>query len=807
MSLEVVVSDVAGVRTYKEQDLPLHIGTGNDADVRIPGAVAKGDIAQLSVLDGRVIVQVPRQGNVSVNGEQVTATRWLDEGDELRVAGVTVACAIDGQQLRIDVSGEGIDYETAPPESPAANSDSDVIAPIKKQARPPLKTETGGSQVNFRRPVYIALSILLAAILYMFASVTVVIDATEGEAQVSLPGSWFTPGWGGRYLLWPGEYAVALEAEGYFPYEDQIEVLSADRQEFLFEMQERPGRVRIETMPAAAGGEVWVDGELAGEVKAEELLLTRGKHELRINTPRFLEYVAMIEVDGLDKFQTITAELVPNWADVTVRTEPAGAEVLLNEVSLGITPGPVEVVAGTHRIVIRKPGYRTEQRTLTVVAGQQQTLPLIELEEAGGLIRVSSVPSGSAVTLGGVFAGNTPVDLEVAKGRSHELRLSRAGYSTAVKTVDVPDGMPVDLEVKLKPRMGMIRLKAEPADAELFVNGRSYGKATRDVELLAVSQRLEIRKPGYESWIRQVTPKPGLPQSFDVLLLTPEQAKIAAMPKTLNTSLGQTLQLIQPGEFVMGAPRREQGRRPNEVNRPVKLTRWFYMSREEVSNKEFRAFKPTHTSGAQKYKELSYDSSPAVMMSWNDAVAYCNWLSQRDGLAPAYVKDGKSWKLAEPVGEGYRLPTEAEWAWVARFNAGQGARKYPWGEGMPPPDNSGNYADMAAEDVASSTINGYNDGFPVTSPGGAFPPNPAGIFDLGGNVAEWVNDRYSVARNTSQLLIDPTGPSEGQYHVIRGSSWRHSSISELRLAYRDFGEQGRLDVGFRIARYARPPGQ
>ena len=102
----------------------------------------------------------------------------------------------------------------------------------------------------------------------------------------------------------------------------------------------------------------------------------------------------------------------------------------------------------------------------------------------------------------------------------------------------------------------------------------------------------------------------------------------------------------------------------------------------------------------------------------------------------------------------------------------------------------------------SSTIAGFNDGYPVTSPGGVFSPSPLGIYDLGGNVAEWVNDRYSVAGSNGATLIDPTGPVEGQYHVIRGSSWRHSSISELRLAYRDFGDRGRLDVGFRLARYA-----
>jgi len=180
-------------------------------------------------------------------------------------------------------------------------------------------------------------------------------------------------------------------------------------------------------------------------------------------------------------------------------------------------------------------------------------------------------------------------------------------------------------------------------------------------------------------------------------------------------------------------------------------------------------------------------------------------LSDKEGLPRAYVKKGGRLTLADPSTEGYRLPTVAEWVWVARYNAGGGERKYPWGAGMPPPQDSGNYADASAVDVASNTIGSYNDSYPVTAPVGTFPPSPIGIYDLGGNVAEWVNDLYSVAAGGGAVLVDPVGPSDGQYHVIRGSSWRQSSISELRLAYRDFGDRGRLDVGFRIARYAAQP--
>ena len=102
----------------------------------------------------------------------------------------------------------------------------------------------------------------------------------------------------------------------------------------------------------------------------------------------------------------------------------------------------------------------------------------------------------------------------------------------------------------------------------------------------------------------------------------------------------------------------------------------------------------------------------------------------------------------------------------------------------------------------ANVLTDYWDGYPVTSPAGKFNPNLLGVYDLGGNVAEWVNDYYSVyLENLKKIDSDPLGPEEGTARVIRGSSWRHSSISSLRFSYRDYGTQGRLDVGFRIARY------
>jgi formylglycine-generating enzyme required for sulfatase activity len=804
LSFAVIVRDASGARTLDEKDLPLSIGSTAESTIRIPGSVALGQVAQIGLLDGRAFVQVPGQGDVHVNGEPVTSTRWLLSGDELTINKVRLSCVIDAVKLTVEVDYRDVEYETTPPVlQPPGNDDPATITPIKIRS----KSRVTQPVAQHKRGKYLlagVFAVLVIAALYIFTAVTVVIRADQENAQITLADSWLTPGSDGRYLLWPGSYTAVIDAPGFYPLAEEFVVAAGGRAEFEFQLEELPGRLTVETIPDSTG-ELWIDGEQVGSLSSAEVTLAQGDYELRIRTPRFLDYIATVEIVGRDQQQTLTAKLLPGWADVAITSLPPDAEILLGDDLLGITPATVELLAGMQTISVRKEGFRTEQRTINIVAGQAEEVPLVELAAAGGFLRINSVPAGAAVTVENEFVGNTPLELEVAKGRSFKLRLTKAGYQQAARKVAVPDGTPVDILVQMQAKTGVVRLNVQPADAVLYVAGKQVGVGSKELALIAVPQQIEVRRAGYKSWSQQVTPRPGLPQSFNVELLTPQQAVLAAIPRTVTTSQGQVLRLIEPGEFMMGAQRREQGRRPNEVKRSVKLTRRFYMALNEVTNREFSEFRPQHTSGAEKYRELAADSHPAVMLSWAQAAEYCNWLSARDGLPSAYVKQSGRYALVDPATEGYRLPTEAEWTWVARYNAGGGAQKYSWGSGMPPPVDAGNYADSYAVDVVNNTIGGYTDGYPVTAPIGSFPPSPLGIYDLGGNVAEWVNDRYTVTTNNGAQLLDPTGPAEGQYHVIRGSSWRQASISELRLSYRDFGVRGRLDVGFRIARYVVQP--
>jgi formylglycine-generating enzyme required for sulfatase activity len=278
------------------------------------------------------------------------------------------------------------------------------------------------------------------------------------------------------------------------------------------------------------------------------------------------------------------------------------------------------------------------------------------------------------------------------------------------------------------------------------------------------------------------------------------QGAVVALPPTRRSPAGQELRLMPAGEFTMGSPRREAGRRANEAQRAVKLERRFYLATRETSNAEFRAFRPSHRSGFVLQQTLDLDSQPVVNVSWQEAAEYCNWLSAKEGLEPAYRAEGGRLVPVVPATNGYRLPTEAEWEWAAR---GSAMRKYPWGDALPVPAGAGNFADAKAQPLVPQVLAGYDDGHATTAPVGSFAPDALGLHDLGGNVAEWTHDLYTVQPASGAAAVDPLATGSGALRVIRGSSWRHAAVTELRLAYRDYGDGRRNDLGFRIARYAQ----
>jgi formylglycine-generating enzyme required for sulfatase activity len=424
------------------------------------------------------------------------------------------------------------------------------------------------------------------------------------------------------------------------------------------------------------------------------------------------------------------------------------------------------------------------------------------LEQADAIVTLDSRPSRATVTVNGDYRGQTPLEIALEPGQVSRLRLFREGFRPAGRELTLASGEQRSLVVDLEAELVAVEFTAEPADAELLIDGQSRGTATQTLQLSAGTHRVVARKPGYVDFEVTITPRSGIPQQVRITLKTESQAKLESIKPLVKTAAGQTLKLFRPDEtFTMGASRREPGRRANETMRVVRLARPFYVGLHEITNGQFRAWKKEHTSGALHNQNLDGADQPVARVAWQDAALYCNWLSAQESLPLFYRVEGGTVTGFDPAATGYRLPTEAEWEWAARAQDGGKLLRFPWGDALPPAPKSGNYADRSADNFVGTILRDYDDGFPVSAPVGTFPANARGLFDLGGNAAEWVHDYYDIPVEGSAAVTDPSGPGSGDHHVIRGSSWAHGGPTELRLSFRDYGDGGRDDVGFRIARY------
>jgi formylglycine-generating enzyme required for sulfatase activity len=802
----VLATEVEGrTRHFAAEALPVSIGGEPDADLHLDGVHG---VVQIGLLDDVFFIQPGRNTrNLRVDGVPVGGSRRLEHGEVVALDRARLTCKIVDGRLTVSIDARVTAGDTAPPDldelarSPSGGSTDIAITPIAFTPGAGAVRNAGAARPS-KTTLAVAAGFAVLGILgwFAFTAKSVELRFEPRAEQVSLPGTVFQLRLGDRYLLRSGTHRVAAERAGYYPLDTEVAVGQAPDQSIELSFTKLPGLVTFTSEPEA-GAEVVLDGRPIGRTPLADFEVRPGLHRLEFSAERYLPQVLELDVEGGGERQRLVASLTPNWAPVMLTSEPAGAEVFVDGAPSGATPAELEVTAGEREIEVRLAGYNAWRDRIQVVAAQPQELPPVALVQADGRVELASTPSEASVNVDGEFRGRTPLTLRLRPGRAHRITLTKPGHDTVTRELSVAADSGRQLQIELTAQYGEVDVRSEPPGAEIWVDGQQAGVTPSRLTLSALSHDIEVRLDGYAPVSDEITPRPGYAQVLPFELEMLDESSGSGYASKIRTSLGQELELLPAGQFTMGSSRREEGRRSNEVLRPVKLSRAFYLSVHEVTNAEFRAFFKDHDSGEFGDLSLNDDVQPVARVTWEEAARFLNWLSIQDGLQPVYEERQGTWLAVRPLRNGYRLPTEAEWAWAARFAGRESAPVYAWGDQIAPPDRSGNYADVSAVQILPITLVTYNDGFPVAAPVGSFEPNPVGLRDLGGNVAEWVQDFYSVDTSpSSELVTDPLGPAAGRSHVVRGASWRSATQSDLRLAARGNVLDQREDVGFRIAR-------
>jgi sulfatase modifying factor 1 len=291
------------------------------------------------------------------------------------------------------------------------------------------------------------------------------------------------------------------------------------------------------------------------------------------------------------------------------------------------------------------------------------------------------------------------------------------------------------------------------------------------------------------------------------------------LPIDPTNSIGMKLAVIPAGEFFMGSTPlqihqvrrsdlsfRKDWEREEQPQHHVQISRPFLLGAHEVTRGQFREFvrSTRYVTDAQRdpkggmgfdaatgeFKQdphfnwenagfVQSDDQPVVNVSWNDAVAFCQWLSRKEKIA-------------------YRLPSEAEWEYACRAGT---TTLYSFGDDPEGLAAVANVADASAREKFSSWSGiAGRDGHVFTAPVGSFQPNAFGLFDMHGNVWEWCRDWFGESYYAKSPEKDPVGPPTGTVRVFRGGSW-YDAASLCRSAFRYWDVPTYRDyfLGFRVA--------
>ncbi len=518
------------------------------------------------------------------------------------------------------------------------------------------------------------------------------------------------------------------------------------------------GGARIETDPPGA----WVVLDNGAQDSPAEMPMSPvefsklpvGRHSAHIVLAKYEPVDIAFDIKADEQAHPKLLHLQRSHGIAQISSQPAGAAFELKQfdavVKSGTTPATLaDLPTGDYQLVL-KLDKRVHVEPLNIARDEVTTR---DYEFASGVISVSCGQPGVMIAVDGLPAGSAPLEIKTAEG-PHEVVATYRNWPEQSRAVNVDHTQPA--EVTFEFPSGSVKITSAPSGATVWQGDQELGRTPlppiEDIDPGPV--KYELRLPGYKNIQVSGVVEPGKQKFLEAKFFKRVGPRRG---EPWENSLG--MRFVAVGDVLVSLW-------------PTRVV-------------DYDGF-CSATGRMRPMPDFAQDGlHPVVKVSWEDATAFCEWLTKKE-LGAEHLEPGQS----------YRLPTDREWSSAAGMQEEGGntpeerdgkLREFPWGKQWPPPPGSGNFADFPSKRGAPA-IPGYHDGFPQTSPVGSFPPNHVGLFDMSGNVWQWCQDSYK-------------GGSAGarDWGVLRGGSWGTASPSELRSSYRNVVERAERDViyGFR----------
>nr|VFK34955.1 MAG: Formylglycine-generating enzyme, required for sulfatase activity, contains SUMF1/FGE domain [Candidatus Kentron sp. MB]VFK77064.1 MAG: Formylglycine-generating enzyme, required for sulfatase activity, contains SUMF1/FGE domain [Candidatus Kentron sp. MB] len=478
----------------------------------------------------------------------------------------------------------------------------------------------------------------------------------------------------------------------------------------------------------------------------------------------------------------------PEPAKLWVNANPPQAMVTLDGKPIH---SPHTLKAGQYTIRVSKPGYQPFEQRITLSAAEEKTLQTTLTPKPARLIVRSNI-SGSTVTIDGKAVGLSGPEAHQLTFGKHTIQVSKPGYEPFEQRITLSAGEEKTLQITLIPKpAGLI------SDIVItsYYSPPTVGSSDSETRQLTPDKHtVRVEKKGYKPLEREIVLAPGEEENIQAHLISRshavrgnEERGKAPVPVAGQTfqdrlkdgALGPRMVVIPAGEFLMGSPLTEKDRDDDEgPQRSVRIAGPFALGVTEVTFADYNRFARASKRKLPNDRGWGRGQRPVINVSWRDAVAYAEWLSNQ-------------------TGQRYRLPSEAEWEYAARAGS-----TTPFSTGKCITTDQANYNGNHDYAGCGAGTGVYRK---ETVPAGSLPANPWGLYEMHGNVWEWTADcwhsNYKGAPVDGRAWDGKNGGS-CSHRMLRGGSWDFEP-RRLRSAFRDWAydpSYTRGDIGFRLAR-------